>query len=349
MDTKEKNGRRKGRRHFHHLTADNRTIICFLHKEGKSCSFIAGKIGCNKSTISRELRRNSGQRGYRHKQANEMANMRILEKARNRRKITERIWDDVKALLAKGWSFEQISGRRRMCGDVHFVCRETLYKEYYSRQRLVIAGKSDEDLPALPQRRKKRRRRGAKKYKDAGRGKIPNRRDIDERPKSVESRARAGHWEGDLVNGLRGTGNLGTLVERKSRFTLFGHTPTKETEKVIGLMSGLLSRRAPRLVKTVTFDNGKEFAGHSLLTRRTGADVYFAKPYHSWERGTNENRNRVIRKVLPKGSSFSNITEEEMRKIDYLLNDRPMKCLGWRTPREVFRELESHYRRSRLS
>src|SRR5574344_98227 len=147
---------------------------------------------------------------------------------------------------------------------------------------------------------------------------------------------RAGHWEGDLINGLRGTGNLVTVVERMSRFTLVGYSATKETDAVMAVFKALLRDLPQEMVQSLTLDNGKEYAKFKVLVRDCGLDVFFAKPYHSWERGTNENRNGVVRIVLPKGSRFDNITKEQMERIDRLLNDRPLRCLGWRTPREVF-------------
>ncbi len=178
-----------------------------------------------------------------------------------------------------------------------------------------------------------------KKY----RGKIQDRVDIDERPKTVENRARVGHWEGDLINGLCGTGNLVTLAERMTRFTLVAYAATKESPCVMSAIIGMLASLPKGMLKTCTFDNGKECALFRQLEQALGIKVYFAKPYHSWERGANENRNGIVRKVLPKGSSFDAILDEELRRIDYMLNDRPMRCLDWRTPREAFSSLLRRY------
>src|SRR5574344_940127 len=212
--------------------------------------------------------------------------------------------------------------------------------QVHARQRLVARGKSQEILPVLPRGHRKRHKRG-KSYAGAGRGRIPGRIDIDLRPKSVENRARAGHWEGDLINGLRGTGNLVTVVERMSRFTLVGYSATKETDAVMAVFKALLRDLPQEMVQSLTLDNGKEYAKFKVLVRDCGLDVFFAKPYHSWERGPNENRNGVVRIVLPKGSLFDNITKEHMERIDRLLNDRPLRCLGWRTPRRRSRTMRS--------
>ena len=322
---------------YERLKLRDRTRIYDLWNDGKTKAEIARILGRSRSTITREIERNKSQKGYRFKKAQEKSDARMRVKASVRRKLTPEMWKKAKELLDAGWTFEQISGRLRRDG-VDFVCKETLYCEYYARQKLVFAGKSQEHLPLLPMRRRKRktRDRNAKKYRNAGRGKIPGRVDISERPKNVDLRARVGHWEGDLINGLNGTGHLVTAVERFSRFTLVGYSATKETDSVMSVFMALFKGLPPETVQTLTLDNGKEFSKFKLLMDGLGMGVYFAKPYHSWERGTNENRNGVVRKVLPKGSPFNRLTDEQLMRIDYMLNDRPLKCLNWRTPREVF-------------
>lgn len=320
---------------YRRLDAKKRELIATLRRMGVRDAEIARQVGCARSTIKREVDRNKSQKGYRPKKAQSKADGRIKVKAIARRKFTPEQWKEAKDNLDKvGWTFEQTSERAKRDGR-KFVCKETLYSEYYRRMRLVSMGKSQEVLPALPRGHRKRHKRG-KSYSTAGRGRIPGRIDIDERPKSVENRARAGHWEGDLINGLRGTGNLVTVVERMSRFTLVGFSATKETDAVMDVFKALFKGLPQEMVQTLTLDNGKEFAKFKVLVQECGLAVFFAKPYHSWERGTNENRNGIVRRVLPKGSRFDSITEEQMERIDHLLNDRPLKCLGWRTPREVF-------------
>ena len=322
---------------YKRLTIRDRTRIYDLLNDGKTAAQIARILSRSRSTITREIKRNKSQKGYRFKKAQKRSDARMRVKASKRHKLTREMWLRTKELLKKGWTFEQISERMRRDG-IDFVCKETLYCEYYERQRLVLAGKSLEDLPLLPMRRRKRktRDRNAKKYRTAGRGKIPGRIDISERPKNIDHRARIGHWEGDLINGLNGTGNLVTAVERFSRFTLVGYSATKETDSVMTVFLSLFQNLPPEIILTLTLDNGKEFSKFKILMDKLGIGVYFAKPYHSWERGTNENRNGIVRKVLPKGSSFDNLTDKQLQQIDYMLNDRPLKCLNWRTPREVF-------------
>ncbi len=157
---------------------------------------------------------------------------------------------------------------------------------------------------------------------------------IDTRPPEVETRATLGHWEGDLINGANKTGNLVTLVERKTRFTLVDRTDTKEAKEVTRSICRRFAEMPSASCLSLTLDNGKEFAFHETLARKTGMDVFFARPYHSWERGTNENTNGLIRRLHPKKSSFSGIGKAALKRIDRFLNDRPRKCLGWMTPRE---------------
>ena len=330
---------------YKRLDGEKRVQIDTLRRKGYSKAEIAKFIGCHPSTVSRELSRNKSKKGYRAKKANAKAKHRMNEKAANRRKMDEMMWQDVKSRLTLGWTPEMIQERARREGKPS-VCRELIYQEYYRRQKLVLDGLLSEALPLLPKRRKQRktRDRNARKYtKDAGRGKIKDRVDISMRPKNVLNRKRIGHWEGDLVNGLSGTGHIVTLVERMTRMTLKCRVPSKETNVVISAIIGLLGALPRGMLKTLTFDNGKEFAAFKQLEWSLGLKVYFAKPYHSWERGTNENRNGIVRMVLPKGRSFDDILKEEMERIDYLLNDRPLRCLDWRTPREAFNMLLGRY------
>ncbi len=240
---------------YSRLSRDKRLLLAELLRLGISKTEIAKRLDCDRATIYREIGRNGGQRGYGVAQAQRRADGRVKVKATARRKLTPAIWKEAKERLEKdGWTFEQTCGRAKRDGR-RFVCKETLYKEFYARLRLVLAGKSMEALPKLPRGHRKRHRRCPAKYtREAGRGKIPGRVDIDQRPKAVDSRARAGHWEGDLINGLRGTGNLVTLVERLSRFTLVGYSATKETDAVMKVMADLLAGLPREMVQTLTLD-----------------------------------------------------------------------------------------------
>ncbi|NCC94748.1 MAG: IS30 family transposase, partial [Opitutae bacterium] len=310
---------------YKRVTKEERRLIHRWRQEGLGPRELGRRLGCSAGSISREIHRNSGRRGYRPKQAHAMAQHRARRAGPRRFTLEVRV--DAEKRLREGWTPEIISGRARLEGRA-WVCKETIYKHVYADAK--AGGKLWE---ALPRSGRKRKRRCPRK-EDRGRGRIPNQRRIDTRPAEVETRQTVGHWEGDLINGARETGNLVTLVERNTRFTLIGRTNSKESEEVAETIRRLFATLPPACRQSLTLDNGKEFARHEQIARETGLGVFFAKPYHSWERGTNENTNGLVRRLHPKKSSFAGIAEKELRRIDKYLNDRPRKCLGWKTPRE---------------
>lgn len=314
---------------YHRVTQEERIHIYRWSQEGCSQNEIARRLGRDPGTINRELLRNGGLRGYRPKQAGMKARTRA--KRSGPRRFTEEVRQHAENLIRQGWTPEVISGRSRQEGRAH-VCKETLYKHIYAD------AKAGGDLwTHLPRSRRKRHRRCPRKD-GRGWGCIPNQRRIDTRPPEVETRETVGHWEGDLVNGAVKSGNLVTLVERKTRYALIGKTKTKESLEVMNCISTLFCP-FPILARTgMTLDNGKEFALHEDFSRQSGIEVFFAYPYHSWERGSNENLNGLIRRLHPKKSSFSDIGESELKRIECFVNDRPRKCLGWHTPREKMTE-----------
>ncbi len=307
------------------VTGEERRLIHNWRQEGKGVREIAGLLGRAPSTVSREVSRNTGGRGYRPKQAQERAEARALRPGP--RRFTEEVRLDAEEKLRKGWTPEIICGRAELEGRPH-VCKETVYKHVYADAR------AGGDLWKCLPRAKRRRKRRCPRQEGRGRGLIPGRRGIEERPPEVELRTEVGHWEGDLVVGAGATGYLVTLVERVTRFTLTGWSRTKEADEVAGVVIRLLAVVGIACTG-ITFDNGKEFARHGEIASALKADVFFARPYHSWERGTNENTNGLIRRLFPKRESFAAIGAAELDRIDGFLNDRPRKCLGWKTPREV--------------
>lgn len=310
---------------YSRVTEEERNHIHRWRQENLGMRVIGALLCRSPSSISRELARNTGQRGYRPGQAHRLAQERALRPGP--RRFTDEVRLDAEARLREGWTPEIISGRARLEGRA-WVCKETIYKHVYTDAKL-----GGELWMHLPRSRRKRRRR-CLRQEGRGRGRIPNQRMIDTRPASVETRREAGHWEGDLINGSHNTGNLVTLVERTTRFTLVGRTDSKEAIEVRDVIEAMLAQMPLSFRLSVTFDNGKEFAQHEALARSLGLDVYFARPYHSWERGTNENTNGLIRRLHPKQSSFAAFRADELARIDKYLNDRPRKCLGWKTPRE---------------
>lgn len=310
---------------YKRVTEGERRHIYRWRQEGHGLREVARRLGRAASSICRELVRNRSKRGYRPKRAH----WKATEKARRPgpRRFTEAVRVDAEARLKEGWTPEIIGQRARLEGRA-WVCKETIYKHIYADAK--AGGTLWENLP----RARRKRRRRCPRQEGRGRGRIPNQRMIDTRPPEVETRASVGHWEGDLINGAHETGNLVTLVERNTRFSLIGRTDSKEAEEVTVAVCALFAPLPQAARLGLTLDNGKEFARHEEMARTTGMDVFFAKPYHSWERGTNENTNGLIRRLYPKKISFAGIGKQELKRIDTYLNDRPRKCLGWMTPRE---------------
>ena len=305
------------------LTQEQRYQIYALKKMGHDQTQIAKCLDVNKSTISREYKRNQGQRGYRPKQAHEKALKRRVQKVKKH--ITAETWSQVEEKLRLDWSPEQIScWLKKNSQDA--VSHESIYQYVYADKR------ADGDLHKHLRCQKKYRKRHGGKDR---RGKIPNRVSIEQRPEIVELRERIGDWEADTIIGAGQQGAIVTLVERKSRFTLMEKVARRTadaTEKaIVRMLQSLISQ-----VLTITFDNGKEFANHEKIAQQLQAEMYFSHPYASWERGTNENTNGLIRQYLPKGSDFSFVTDEQLFFIKERLNHRPRKCLDFLTPVMVF-------------
>jgi len=309
---------------YKQLTREQRYQIYALQKEGHSRTAIARNVGEHKATISRELSRNTGGRGYRPKQADELAQGRKQQRARPR--ITSVQWTQVEELLRHEWSPEQISGRRALEQQAG-ISHERIYQYVYADK--ASGGALYRHLRCQKQRRK---RYGS--Y--SRRGQIPNRVLIDQRPEAVEQKARLGDWEADTIIGRNHQAAIVSLVERKSKLTRLAKIVRNTAELVTQAVSTQLQ---PLTVKTITSDNGREFAGHQQIGQNLKADFYFAHPYHSWERGLNENTNGLVRQYFPKKSEFSKITDRRITKVEERLNNRPRKTLGYKTPNEVFFKL----------
>ena len=303
-------------RTYTQLTYNQRYHIYVLMKAGLCQTEIAETIGLHKSSISRELRRNQGRRGYRPKQAHQLAVAR-RDKAKSR--ITAEDWELIEGLVGLDWSPEQISDYCREEQALK-ISHEWIYQYIY---RDKSGGGS---LWKHLRCRKKRRKRYGSYEK---RGQIPNRTLIDERPQVVMERSRLGDWEADTIIGKGKKGAIVTLVDRKSRYLRMGmvNQRTKEVvkEMIISLLAGYP-------VHTITCDNGKEFADHEEIARVLDTEVYFAHPYSSWERGTNENTNGLIRQYIPKNTNFSELGTEDILFAENRLNTRPRKCLSFNSP-----------------
>jgi len=305
------------------LTREQRYQIYALMKAGLCQTEIAKVIGVHKSTISRERRRNRGLRGYRPKQAHHFAEIRRAKTARAR--ISPYTWILIEHLLQDDWSPEQISGW--LVSELQItVSHESIYQFILKDKRL-----GGNLYLHLRCKKKRRKRYGSTNH----RGQLLNRVSIDQRPAIVDTRSRIGDWELDTIIGKGHKQALVSLTERKSRLTLLAKVKRKTAELTSRSIRRLLEPIASK-VFTLTSDNGKEFARHQEIATSLGANFYFAHPYSSWERGLNENTNGLIRQYFPKKHDFTTITEKDISMVINKLNNRPRKCLGFKTPNQVF-------------
>ena len=312
---------------YKQLTEGQRYQIAALKEAGKSNKEIAVIVEVSEGTISRELRRNGGKQGYRPQQAHHTACQR-KRAATKAIKMTPEIIVLVNEQIRCDWSPEQVSGWLIKQHGI-YLSHERIYQHIWADKRL------GGDLYTYLRQAHKQRR---KKYGSTDkRGQICNRVSIEQRPDIVDEKSRIGDWEIDTVIGQNHKGALVTIVERKSKFTVLQQVETKQAEGVTMATITLLGPYSDK-VFTITADNGKEFAGHETIAKELDAQVYFAHPYSSWERGLNENTNGLIRQYFPKGSSFETITDKEVAFVMHRLNNRPRKGLNYRTPHEVFFE-----------
>ena len=314
-------------KYYNQLTYEQRCQISVLMKRDYSQRDIAEAVGVSQSTISRELSRNTGLKSYRHKQAQEKAVQRRKEAARPT-KMTSSMINIIKAKLRIEWSPEQISGWLLMEHE-SLISHESIYLYIWADKR------SGGDLYTYLRRQGKKydKRRNGK----STRGQIRNRVCIDDRPKVVDDKSRIGDWEIDTVIGKGHRGALVTIVERVTNYTLSAQVDSKSAEEVTQATIALL-RPFKDVVKTITADNGKEFAYHEKISKAMCADVYFAHPYSSWERGLNENTNGLLRQYFPKDTDLTTVTQKEVRRAVNRLNSRPRKGLGFKTPSQMMRE-----------
>jgi IS30 family transposase len=310
------------------LTQEQRYQIYTLMKARHTQTQIADMVGVHKSTISRELRRNRGQKGYRAKQSHQLASNRRRAKVSCR--ITPEDWNLIEHLLCKEWSPEQISLWLKK-GNRLTISHEWIYQRIL--QDKCHGGTLYRHLRCQKQRKK---RYGAYER----RGQIPNRISIEERPAIVERRERLGDWELDTIIGKGHKQVIVSITERKSRLSLISKVATKGAEEVKEAVLTLLKPLAEH-VHTITSDNGKEFTRHETIAQTLNADFYFAHPYASWERGLNENTNDLIRQYFPKAHDFTTITHKEIQTVMDKLNNRPRKSLGMKTPNQVFFSIDS--------
>jgi IS30 family transposase len=306
-----------------HFTFREREILYRLLKAKKSKSEIAKVMGRDRSTIYREVGRNTGGRGYRPKQAQRKAEERRLKCRREPKMDDPRLKSSVIRLLKKAWSPDQIAGWLR---------REFPHKPEKRVSHQTIYTWIAREAPEL----RSHLRRGGKRRKGREtRGQLTGCVSIEGRPKVVDSRRRFGDWEGDTVVSPGRRSGLVTMVDRKSGYTRIRKTASLKSATTRRAACRSLRDLPEALRRTMTLDNGKEFADHQQLAEDLELDIYFAKPYASWQRGTNEHTNGLLRQFFPKGTDFARISRHAVARAEKLLNERPRKRLDYRTPQEL--------------
>jgi IS30 family transposase len=324
------------KRSHHALSLIEREEISRGLVAGRSLRAIAAQLGRAPSTISREVGRNGGRDRYRGTVSDQAAWDRALRPKPCKLACHPALRRTVSAKLRRKWSPEQIAGwlkRSFPDEEQHRVSHETIYKSLFIQARGVL---KKELLEHLRAKRTIRRSRHASLKRD-GLGQVKNAISISERPASVEDRAVPGHWEGDLIAGSRNS-YVATLVERQSRYVILVKVANKDTDSVISALIKQ-ARKLPRdLYQSLTWDRGKELADHQRFTLATDVDVYFCDPRSPWQRGTNENTNRLLRQYLPKGTDLSLHSQAKLSALASQLNERPRKTLMYQTPAEMFAE-----------
>ena len=318
------------------LSLAEREEISLGMAAGQSMRAIAASLGRAPSTVSRELRRNEGQHGYRASKADQAA----WDRARRPRPcklIRHRaLARQVAGKLQQQWSPEQVSGwlRRTYPHDTsRQVSHEPIYRTLYIQSR----GALKQELLAHLRRMRGMRRSRHHTQKTPDHGRIKDTISISERPASAEDRAVPGHWEGDLVFGDRDS-QIATLVERHTRYVMLVKVDGKDTETVVNALIKNARRLPQQLYQSLTWDRGKEMAAHRRFTLATDIQAYFCDPHHPWQRGTNENTNGLLRQYFPKGVSLSNVSQAKLDAVARKLNERPRKTLGYETPAERYRQ-----------
>lgn len=324
---------------YTHLTPIERGQVQALRQEGKSLAYIADILGRDKSTMSRELSRSTATTAYDAQRAQQLYRKR-REACRPAKRLEYRLlWDYLIEKMVEGWTPEEVAGRLPIDypDDLRMrISHEAIYQAIYADKRLHFL------IKCLAQARPKRRARGQGKTRRGP--SIPNRVGIEQRPNVVEERGRHGDWEGDTIVGAHQQGYVVTLVDRSSRLLRSRKVETKQADEVAQAVIDALEDLPTSWVRTITFDNGTEFAHHEKMADVLPVDIYFAAPYSSYQRGTNENTNGLIRRYLPKGTSFRDLSQHHLDQIVHELNNRPRKILRYRTPNEVFQEQRKQHR-----
>jgi len=304
---------------YNHLTIDEREIILLMHHDRENVTTIAKVLNRNKGTISRELRRNRGEHGYSAHEAQSSYRMRRATCRPGLKVLKREVHDHIVLGLENYWSPEQIIQYHGLP-----MCIETIYRAL-KRGLLPIILRENLRQHGIPRKAKGEEKRGS----------IPDCVSIEKRSPEASSRSRIGDWEGDTVAGKWRTGCFMTLVDRKTRFLV---SRKLEDHKSQTLRESICSSLQGLPCMSLTVDNGKEFAAHKETSADLEAPIYFCHPHSPWERPTNENTNGLLRQFFPKFTSFLEVTQEHLDWAVDLLNNRPRKCLGWKTPFQAMSE-----------
>lgn len=316
---------------YHHLNEEERYRIADLRSQRFSIRAIGRELGRSPSTICREVKRNKQRWTGKYIAVYAGQNYRSRRsKSRKSSQFTKASWSRVEALLRDDFSPEQVSGWLKV-GRVLSISHETIYRHIW------LDRKNGGDLYTHLRGAQKQRRKRYGAYDS--RGRLAGKTMISERPASVNERRNLGHWEVDTVHGS-GKEGIVTLVERKTGYVEIGKLERRRVSETNSRIKHLI-KRAPQNYLTITADNGAEFHGYRSLEKSCDLTFYFAFPYHSWERGTNENTNGLIRQYLPKGTSMVNLTQQQCNAIAKRLNNRPRKRHNYKTPRELYENLSN--------
>lgn len=320
---------------YKRLQIEERIVIQTLLEEKKSIDYIAERLGRNRSSVRNEIKKWVVTPKDRYNA--ELAQFCAEDDYRNKRNLDKinshpELKAFVYARLEEHDSPEQISGRlKELFPDdpIMSISHEAIYQHIYRKSQSKLGKHLISLLPYSHSKRRQKRKVAKNKNR------IADIKRINLRPPQVEDRKEVGHWESDLVIGREHKSAIATVVERKTRFVYIIPVESKHTKIVTKAIAETMKKLLPEFRKTMTHDNGTEMANHKWLTSKTGMDIYFANPYSSWERGTNENTNGLIRRFFPKGTDFNNVTKRQLMQAQNNLNNRPRKVLGYKTPNEM--------------
>lgn len=323
---------------YKRITLNERIIIETLLHEKRSKSYIATHLKRARSTISNELKNwllkptdkyNALLANWYALQVN--LNKRTQDKINTHNRLKLYVYRG----LLNGFSPDQISGSIKLLypnDPVMSISYEAIYQHIYRHRQSSLGKKLIKLLPYHHHKRRENRKNGSKKIR------IKDQISIDQRPEHIALREEVGHWEGDLMIGVGQKSAIATNVERKTRYTIIMKIDNRKSKTVTKAFADTLNTLPNHIRKSMTYDNGMEMANHKWLASKTGIDIFFAHPYSSWERGTNENTNGLIRRFFPKGTDFNNITVKQLKEVQNKLNNRPRKVLGYKTPNQMMQE-----------